>query len=171
MLAKSTRVWSLLVFLAACLPFQVVLADVAPSATLDFEFQAGFSPTSPVTITSGTLFECDQPDCSDAKPLDTSAQRQIWYEQKFSCDKNSCHALTYGFSKYYRIEILFSDGKLRLSNVFEMTELKPKYTVTIHQDNLVVKSPLNAPAPIYTLLGLLGVAVIALAAWRIVRKR
>ena len=171
MRAKSTRVWSLLVFLAACLPFQVVLADVAPSATLDFEFQPGFSPASPVTIMSGTLFECDQPDCSDAKPLDTSAQRQTWYEQKFSCDKNSCHAQAYGFSKYSRIEILFSDGKLRRSNVFEITELKPKYTVTIRQDDLVVKNPINALAPIYILLGLPGVAVIALVVWRIIRKR
>jgi hypothetical protein len=103
--------------------------------------------------------------------LDTSAQRQVFYEQKFSCDKNSCHALTYGYSKYSRIEIMFSDGKLRRSNVFEITELKPKYTVTIRQDDLVVKSLINARAPIYILLGLLGVAVIALVAWRIVRKK
>ena len=76
---------------------------------MDFTFTQEF-PGTQVSIVSGTMFECQQSDCSDAKPLMEAGP------QRFSCEATSCHALAYGFSDYHRLEIQFSDGKTRQSN-------------------------------------------------------
>jgi hypothetical protein len=116
-----------------CLPVHVVLADTGPKPTMEFEFkqEAGGGQ---VTITSGILYECDLSDCSDASPLEKGGP------QGFYCDVESCRALAYGFAPYHRIEIEFSDGKTRESNIFETAGFDSKYAVTIRPDDLLVEA-------------------------------
>ena len=92
-------------------PVQVALADTGPKPTMEFTFRQNL-PEKPVTISSGTLYECEQSDCSDAAPL------QQLGPQGFRCDPESCNATAYGFATYHKLEIEFSDGKTRQSNVF-----------------------------------------------------
>lgn len=123
----------LLLLLSLLLPTQIVLADTGPKPTMDFQFKQEL-PGEPVTITSGILYECEQSDCSDAAPL------QELGPQGFRCDAESCSALAYGFSPYHRLEILFSDGKTRQSNVFETAGFDSKYTVTVRPEDLLVEA-------------------------------
>ena len=170
MRAKYKRVLILLVFWISCLPFQSASADIGPKPTMDFTFTQQFAGAK-VSISSGTMFECNQSDCSDAKPLMEAGP------QRFSCEATSCHALAYGFNNYHRLEIQFSDGKTRQSNVFKTSEFNATYKVTIRQDNLLVEpnSSLGTVSPyIFILLCcccLLGVAAVVVIVILIVRRR
>src|SRR5689334_14929052 len=120
-------------------PFQpayTALADTGPKPTMDFSFQQELSGDQ-VTIVSGTLYECDQPDCSDAAPL------QALGPQRFTCEATSCSALAYGFSDYHKLEIQFSDGKTRQSNIFKTAGFDSQYTVAIRAEDLLVESQFN----------------------------
>jgi hypothetical protein len=115
------------------LPAHVVFADTGPKPTMDFEFKQGI-PGGAVTIVSGILYECERSDCSDAAPL------QALGPQRLTCDALSCNALAYGFSRYHRLEIQFSDGKTRQSNIFKTAGFDSRYLVTINQDDLTVEA-------------------------------
>jgi len=114
------------------LPTNNAFADTGPKPTMEFAFSG-----DQATIVSGTLFECEQSDCSDAAPL------QELGPQRFTCDDMSCSALAYGFSQYHKLEIQFSDGKTRQSNIFETAGFDSKYTVTVRADDLLVGSHFN----------------------------
>lgn len=116
------------------LPTRAVLADTGPKPTMEFEFQQEMTGELPVTIASGILYECNQLDCSDAAPLEEGGP------QGFRCEVNSCSAVAYGFAPYHRIEIDFSDGKMRQSNVFQTAGFDSKYRVTIRPDDLLVEA-------------------------------
>jgi hypothetical protein len=103
---------------------------------MDFSFKQEFSGDQ-ITIVSGTLYECDQPDCSDAAPL------QELGPQRFTCEATRCRALAYGFSDYHKLEIQFSDGKTRQSNIFKTAGFDSRYIVTIRADDLLVESQFN----------------------------
>jgi hypothetical protein len=112
------------------LPVHVVLADTGPKPTMEFEFkQAG-----ELTIVSGILYECNQPDCVDAAPLEELGPQRLY------CEATSCRAIGYGFAPYHILEIEFSDGVTRRSNIFETAGFASKYTVTIQPDDLLVKA-------------------------------
>lgn len=115
------------------LPARVVSADTGPKPGMEFEFKQELTGGQ-VTIISGILYECDQPDCSDASPLEELGP------QRFYCEVESCRALAYGFAPYHRIEIEFSDGKTRRSNIFETAGFNSKYTVTVRPDDLLVEA-------------------------------
>lgn len=119
--------------LAVLLPAGAVLADTGPKPSMEFQFTQAQSG-EPLTISSGILYECDQPDCSDAAPLEEGGP------QGFRCEANSCHAIAYGFAPYHRIEIEFSDGQTRQSNVFETAGFDSRYTVTVRPDDLFVEA-------------------------------
>jgi hypothetical protein len=159
----------MLFMLSSFLPVRIVSADIGPKPSMDFEFKQGF-PGQPVTITSGILLECEQSDCQDAKPL------QKLGPQHFSCDATNCSALAYGFSTYHRLEIQFSDGKTRQSNIFKTTQFQSKYNVTIRQDDLLVEPipSLNLYSPAtYILLCagcLAGIAILVVVIILIVRR-
>jgi hypothetical protein len=140
MTPKLTRLFLLLLSLQIVLPTQVVLADTGPKPTMEFEFKQEL-PGEPVTIISGILYECEQPDCSDATPLKELGP------QRFTCDENSCSGLAYGFSTYHRIEIEFSDGQTRLSNIFVTAGFDSNYKVTVRPDDLLVESQFNLLPP------------------------
>ena len=130
---KQTKL--LLLFLSlSFLPSQAVLADTGPKPTMDFQFSQEMTGEPPVTIHGGILYECEQPDCSDAAPIEEVGP------QGFRCQVNSCSAVAYGFAPYHRIAIEFSDGKTRQSNVFETAGFDSRYQVLIRPNDLVVKA-------------------------------
>lgn len=161
--------WIVLLVLASLFPFRSAWADTGPKPTMDFTFIQGVSGQT-LTITSGTLFECDQSDCQDAKPL------QVLGPQHFSCQPDHCSAMAYGFSPYHRLEIQFSDGVTRDSNVFKTAQFNSTYGVTIQQADLVVKAEYNLDfySPYtYILCGavcLIGVIVLVVIIILLVRR-
>jgi hypothetical protein len=171
---KCKQVISLLLLLQVFLPLHIVSADTGPKPIMDFTLKQEISG-KPVTITSGTLFECENADCSDAVPL-----KQLG-PQGFSCTASSCSALAYGFSPYHRLEIQFSDDKTRLSNIFKTIQFQSKYKVTIRQDDLKVESLFSldifTPLTYVLLCGgcLVGIAIldflIAPLIKRIIKKK
>ena len=131
----KSRIWMpVFLFLVSqiLVPTHTALADTGPKPSMDFTFTG-----EPVTIISGILYECEQADCSDAAPLGEFGP------QRFYCDAESCGALAYGFAQYHEIEIEFSDGKTRTSNIFETAGFDSKYTVTVRPDDLLVEARLN----------------------------
>ncbi|HEX6034116.1 MAG TPA: hypothetical protein VFY83_06755, partial [Anaerolineales bacterium] len=134
MIPKLAKLLLLFLSVLVFFPAQAVFADTGPKPTMDFEFQQEMTGEPPVTIASGILYECDQPDCSDAALLEEGGP------QGFRCEVNSCSAIAYGFAPYHRIEIDFSDGKTRQSNVFETAGFDSKYRVTIRPDDLLVEA-------------------------------
>lgn len=170
MRTKTTRILILLVFLIACLPFQSASADTGPKPTMEFTFTQQFSGEK-VTIVSGTLFECQQSDCSDAKPLMEAGP------QRLNCEATACHAMAYGFRDYHRLEILFSDGKTRQSNIFKTAEFNSVYKVTIRPDDLLVESQftLTSLSPYLIILlcccCVIGVVAIIVAVIVLVRRK
>jgi hypothetical protein len=131
---KLTKLLVSLLSLLMLFPAQVVLADTGPKPSMDFQFRQEMTGEPPLAIASGVLYECDQPDCSDAAPLEEGGP------QGFRCEANSCSAVAYGFAPYHRIEIEFSDGKTRQSNTFETAGFDSKYMVTIRPDDLLVEA-------------------------------
>ena len=99
---------------------------------MDFAFYQVLSGR-PVTIVSGTFYECDHSDCRDAKPLVFGGP------QHFDCTSSSCHALAYGFAPYHRLAIRFSDGRTRRSNVFHTAAFESVYRVTVQANALEVE--------------------------------
>ncbi|MCL4530036.1 MAG: hypothetical protein M1282_11545 [Chloroflexi bacterium] len=133
---KYKKLIILLLFALALLPLRTASADTGPKPTMDFTFEQGI-PGQQLTIVSGALFECQQSDCSDAKPLGQMGP------QHFSCGDTTCHALAYGFSPYHRLDIQFSDGKTRVSNIFQTAGFESIYTVTIRSHDLLVEAQFN----------------------------
>ena len=167
----------LIAVLSILLPLGTVSADTGPKLTMDFTFTPQ-APGAALTILSGTLYECDQADCRDAAPL------VVGGPQRFTCDSTTCHALAYGFTQYHQLEILFSDGKTRKSNVFQTAYFNSTYKVTIRPDDLLVEPQLglgifsdltpflSLPVTWLLLCGCLaGLLVILLAVFLIRRSR
>jgi len=126
----------LIILLALGLPLSHARADVGPKPTVKFTFKQ--ESGSPVTITSGTLLQCDLSDCSDAHPLPGDMGPQY-----FSCEALTCSGLAYGFTNYGKLEITFSDGKTRQSNIFPIKSFNSFYDVTIQENDLVVTERIN----------------------------
>ena len=118
------KILMLILILLILLPFGKVSAD-APPPSMDFEF---YPQTSGVTITilSATLYGCEGSDCQNPIPI------------PISCGDSNCHANA-GYSSN-RLEVRFSDGKTRRSNVFQSTSAHTAYKVTIRPDDLLVET-------------------------------
>ena len=114
------------------LPIPAALADTGPKPSMEFTFTG-----EAVTITSGLLFECEQPDCSDAASLEELGP------QGFRCDAQSCSAVAYGFAPYHKLEIQFSDGRTLQSNIFATAGFESTYKVTVRPDDLLVEAQLT----------------------------
>jgi hypothetical protein len=123
------------ILILSILPTQIVFADTGPKPTMEFEFKG--LQDGELTIISGILYECNQPDCVDAAPLEELGPQRLY------CEATSCRALGYGFAPYHILEIEFSDGVTRRSNIFETAGFASKYTVTIQPDDLLVKAQFN----------------------------
>lgn len=148
-----------LLFLALFIPWRGASADMGPKPSMEFTFEQEMNG-EPLTILDGELYECDLPDCSDARPLEQMAV------QGFRCYNDGiCEAVSYGFSQYHYLELEFSDGVTRRSNVFETSTFQGKYRVTIREDNLLVKARFTLdPFSGRTYLILCGCCLFVLAA-------
>ena len=133
-MAKFKTLFLLLIALLV-LPTHIALADTGPKPTMDFEFKG--LQEGELSIVSGILYECDQPDCIDAAPLEEQGP------QGLRCDATSCSATAYGFAPYHILEIEFSDGVTRRSNIFETAGFASKYAVTVQPDDLLIKAQLS----------------------------
>jgi hypothetical protein len=129
-----------LLVLILILPVGVATADTGPKPSMEFELQQD-SIAEPLEVISGILYECEESDCSDAAPLEELGP------QRFSCDSDSCYAISYGFAPYHRIEIEFSDGRARQSNIFETIDFDSVYLVSVNADDLTVVEVSGSPAP------------------------
>jgi hypothetical protein len=140
--------WLLLlggILLLVGLPLGRARADLGPKPTVEFYFEQGFEG-DPLTIVSGTLLQCDQPDCSDARPLPGNMG-----PQRFGCEGLTCSGLAYGFTEYGKLDITFSDGKVRQSNIFTISGMTSIYDVTINENDLVVTERID-PSGVYVLV-------------------
>jgi len=148
----ATLVALLLALAVSLLPWQAAAADMGPKPTMNFTFTQG-GPGPQLSILSGTLYECQQADCSDAQPL-----KKNMGPQRFTCDDSGCNSMSYGYAPYHRIEIAFSDGKTRQSNIFRTAGFSSVYKVTVRQDDLLVETDVLASAPASMWIGIvLGV--------------
>ena len=135
----------LLLFFYLLVPARIVFADTGPKPTMEFTFKG-----EPVTVVSGVMYECDQYDCSDAAPLVEVGP------QGFRCEADRCSAVGYGFANFHKMEIEFSDGKTRQSNIFETVGFESEYTVTVRSEDLLVEEHFSLlPVPGLTNLTLL----------------
>jgi hypothetical protein len=125
----SKRILPLLLLLIF-IPTTSVFADMGPKPHMEFEIEFEGEES---LIKSGIMYECDQPDCSDAQPLEEVAV------QGFYCYETFCNAVAYGFKKYHRIELAFADGRTLESNVFETVGFISNYTVTVRETDLLVE--------------------------------
>ncbi len=163
---KKIKLSLLLFFLsAALLPAQIVLAETGPKPTMDFNFKG--LQDGELQIVSGTLYECDKPDCSDATPL------QVGGPQRLSCTMTGCHALAYGFSEYHILEVEFSDEVTRRSNVFKTAGFNSIYNVTVQPNDLLVEAQFSLgfihPYLLLLIIGCLcALVVIGLIVWLII---
>jgi hypothetical protein len=133
MISKLMRVFLLLLYMELLLPVHVALADTGPKPSMEFDFNYELIG-EPLTIVSGILYECDQSDCSDASPLEEVGPQGLY------CEPQSCHAIGYGFAPYLRLEIEFSDGITRESNIFETAGFDSRYTVTVRPEDLLIEA-------------------------------
>jgi len=113
------------------IPFQSVKADVGPHPSMQFTFISRIRPGP--TILSGQLLECQDEACVQSHPL------QQLGSQRFECQVNTCYSVAYGYSPYYRLEIDFSDGMTRQSNIFTKRAYFANYLVTIHPGSLIIE--------------------------------
>ena len=161
MLSKLTKLVVLSLIFRLLVPVQTVFADTGPKPTMDFRFDQTLLDGD-LQVISGILYECDQPDCSDAAPLQEAGP------QRFTCDTTSCHATAYGFAPYHKIVIEFSDEQTRQSNIFQTAGFASSYTVTVRPGDLLVKAQfsLGFLSPVFILLiacvcaaGIIGLVV------------
>ena len=136
----SKKLWLLFFLLQFFLPASIVGADTGPKPAMEFEFEQELAG-QPLSILSGVLYECQQSECSDAAPLEEVGP------QGFYCQADGCSATAYGFAPYHKIEIEFSDGQRRESNIFETAGFDSRYTVTIRQQDLLVEPQLSPVVP------------------------
>lgn len=116
-------------FLHTALPAS---ADMGPRPTMTFGFVYEIEP---VPIVGGLLIECNEPDCSDGRPLEEGGP------QRFDCptrEPDTCFAMAYGFRQYHKLIIEFADGT-RESNIFRKRAFAETFTVTVGQSSLLVE--------------------------------
>jgi hypothetical protein len=170
MLSKLTKLIVLSLIFQLLMPVQIVLADTGPKPTMDFTFDQTLLEGD-LQVISGILYECDQPDCSDAAPLQEAGP------QRFTCDTTYCHATAYGFAPYHRIEIEFSDEQTRQSNIFQTAGFASSYAVTVRPDDLLVKAKfsLGFLSPIFIIIiacvcALVGMSLVAGLIFFLIRR-
>ena len=170
MLPRLIKLFWLLLCLQLFLPAHIAFADTGPKPTMEFAFNQQLTG-APVTIISGILYECDQPDCNDATPLEDVDPQGLY------CEPQSCRAIGYGFAPYHRLEIEFSDGITRQSNIFETAGFDSKYTVTVRPDDLRVEAqfrltafPRTGTIIVACICALVGLSLIAGLAVLLVRR-
>lgn len=109
-----------------------VSADVGPKPSLEFEFVYEI-PERP-TIIEATLLQCSDQTCLDAKPLEEMGP------QGFSCGIDHCESMAYSYSDFAQLEIRFSDGVVRTSDVFKIEDFDASYRVAVRGTDMIVEN-------------------------------
>lgn len=109
-------------------PMQAAHADIGPKPTMEFTFEFNIPK---VDIVSGVQMQCQQPDCSDAHPLEELGP------QHFACTSDACESMAYGFADYNKLVITFTDRE-RESNIFSTTDFNAKFKVVVDENSLTV---------------------------------
>jgi len=154
---KKIKIFFLFLVLVI-LPSNIVMADTGPKPQMEFIFQG--TDEGELQIIRGELYECDQPDCSDAAPLEKLGPQGLY------CDTIGCRATAYGFAPYHILEVEFSDEVTRRSNVFETGGFNSRYTVTVQPNDLLVEkkfslSILESGVGIFACICILGIMLIS----------
>jgi hypothetical protein len=116
------------------MPISTAHADIGPKPNMSFEFI--YETDEPLTITSGIQLQCQDPDCLDASPFDDDGR------QLLTCTATRCGSVAFGYAKYHRLVITFSDGITRESNTFGKRNFEAKYKVIVRADDLEVSEKL-----------------------------
>jgi hypothetical protein len=127
----------LLAFILAAIPSQIVQADAGPHPSMQFTFVSRLEPAP--AILSGRLMECQDEACAQSDPLPELGP------QRFGCQAESCYSSGYSYSPYHRLEIEFSDGLTRQSNIFTKRAFAANYLVTVLEDRLEVEEKSLGP--------------------------
>jgi hypothetical protein len=148
-----------IVLAAVFVPFQTARADLGPKPSMHFEF--AFEVNLPPTIVSGIQFECRTADCLDAKPFGGPGTFG------FKCGTAECSSSALAYSDYHRLQIDFSDGKTRQSNVFGKKYFEAYYQATVQENGLLVEELRGKNQGLSDLAGLLFIwAALAACAGR-----
>lgn len=134
-------------------PLSIVYADIGPKETMEFEFE--YEAGTSLSIVEGVLLECNDEACTQAEPLPQIGP------QRFTCTKDHCSSMAYGYRDYHRLSIVFSDGKTRQSNIFGKRYFAARYRVTVRENDLLVKELGGASNPLGFLLMLGAGSAIA----------
>lgn len=126
----------LLAGLLVLIPLKSARADIGPKPTMSFSFSYEINPA--LEISSGSLLECTDENCTDYEPL------QQLGPQHFDCSTYSCSSMAYGYSDYHRLVLEFSDGMARQSNVFTKIQFAAEYKVTVYADHMAVAEQLGS---------------------------
>jgi uncharacterized low-complexity protein len=110
--------------------FQTALADIGPKPTMSFVFSF---PEKTLEISKGTLLQCGDEKCGDAKPLAALGP------QGFGCESKSCSARAYGFARFSMLEVTLSDGRTLRSNVFASKAFNASFRATVDSAGLTVR--------------------------------
>jgi hypothetical protein len=85
--------------------------------------------------------------------------------QHFTCSESACDSMAYGYSKYAKLVITFSDGVTRESNIFGKKYDVSQYEVTVYNADLNVVEKRGAnqtyirPRPYSPILRVLGIVL------------
>lgn len=143
------------------LPGGRAAADIGPKPELDFQF----SLPDGLTIVDGELLICQDEACTETEPLEEIGP------QGFNCQPTTCHAILYSTSSPMRLQVTFSDGVTRLSNIFEAQSTQNVYTVEVRDTDLLVERQGGATPLILLLLAVLCIGVVLLVGLLIIGRR
>lgn len=150
----SCHILALILFLSLFfLPGGRAAADIGPKPELDFQFTL----PAGLTIVSGELLVCQDEACTETEPLPELGP------QGFNCQPTACHAILYSVSSPFRLQVTFSDGVTRLSNIFEAQSSQNVYTVEVGEADLLVERQASATPLIALLLAVLCIGLLLLA--------
>ncbi len=143
---------------ALCLGLSVraVRADMGPKPSMEFEFV--YETDEALTIVEGTQLECEDAQCAHFEPLGEFGP------QRLTCTASACSSLAYTYADYHRLELRFSDGVTRESNVFGKSHFDATYRVTVREDDLWIEETGGRMNPMLLVVvgSLVGALLVAL---------
>jgi hypothetical protein len=117
-------------FISFCFFFALnAHADIGQKPSMKFIIT--YDVEQKIEIVEAKQIQCNDKDCTVSSPLEELGP------QRFKCDKNECRSLAYGYKKYQKLKIKFSD-KYRESNIFTTNNFKARFTLIVKKDCLVV---------------------------------
>ena len=121
----------LLLIAAMTILTPLLMADTGPKPTASFEIEYLIEPIP--ELVEYSLYECDQPNCSDQARLEQLGP------QHFECSQDACTSMAYGYARYLYIEFGFDDGSIRTSNIFTKDHFNAEYRITVNREDLFVE--------------------------------